>query len=254
MSLVSIIIAHHDIKNKAYLEMCLESVSRQDVDDKEVIVVDSSEVKKDYPDWVKPIYVPHTTNSAVAYNLAEKATDQSSKYLLMLNDDVVMTKGALAELIDSMKDNPVIMNAFSNCDTEIYYWADMKLHKDNDDWLQLPRQFDLEFVKGYEEDMFSLRRTQRIIMPVPFVCFYATIMQHKLWQDLGGLDEQFASGPDDRDFCERAALQKTISVINFGTTIWHFGGRTIAIKDPNEVAKNREVNADKYLKKWGRPQ
>ena len=180
----------------------------------------------------------------MAANIGVKAVDQSAKYLLFANDDVIFAKGSVKELMIAMGDNTLIMNAFSNTDTEMYYWAEMPV----------PRFYDLEDIKGKEQVLMGYPIERRVVFPVPFVCFYATMMPLKLWNELGGLDENFTSGPDDRDFCMRAAQKGVPSMINLAPTIWHAGGKTIATKNQDEVAANRVKNAKYFEEKWKTPQ
>jgi len=252
--LTAVVIMHHSPANKGYLDLCLKSLERQYVP-MQVIVVNSSERELNYPKWVNVIDVPHTTNSAVAGNLGFKHAHPDAEYFLFLNDDTCLTAGSVQALKEVVVDSNVIVNPFSNCDVDFFYaYADMTLRKEGGQTLKLPRFFDLDYVKGFEEELMQSRKANRVIIPVPFVCFYATMMRAEVWRTLGGLDEQFESGPDDRDFCMRAKQIGVQSVVDLSTTIWHFGGKTIATKDAQAVAKNRIVNAKKFESKWGQPQ
>lgn len=252
--LTAIVVMFHEPANKGYLDLCLKSLERQYIP-MQVIVVNSSEMKLDYPDWVNVIDVPHTTNSAVAGNLGFKHAYSDAEYFLFLNDDTCLTAGSVQALKEVVVDSNVIVNPFSNCDVDFFYaYADMVLRKEGGQTLRLPRFFDLDYVKGFEEELMQSRASYRVIIPVPFVCFYATMMRAHVWRTLGGLDEQFESGPDDRDFCMRAKQIGVQSVVDLSTTIWHFGGKTIATKNARAVAKNRIVNAKKFEDKWQIPQ
>lgn len=253
MPKVSVVLLYHEPKNEAYIDLALESIRRQDID-KEVIVVDSSETSKNYPEWVTAITVSHTTGSAVAANMGVNQTNPESKYIMFCNDDIVMGRDALAELVHTMDniDVPVIMNPYSNTDVGMYYYSPIMLnHK------TFPRQFPIESTTMLEREamMECAPFGRQVLLPVPFVCFYATIMHRKTWMDLGGLDEFYESGPDDRDFCIRAFQKYGIpSLINLRPNIWHFGGQTIATKDPEAVAANRVKNAQYFEQKFGVPQ
>lgn len=241
---VSFLCLHHEKLNRAYVDLALKSIENLDYQDKEVILVDSSETDVPFPDWVKVLKVPHTTGSAVAANEGVKLCDPQAKYLMFCNDDVIFTKDSIKEMVNSLGDNNAIMNAFCNTDTEMYYWAD----------LPFPRFYDLDMIKGHEEELMNTPLQRRVIFQVPFVCFYATLMKIDIWKRLGGLDEKFTSGPDDRDFCMRAAKIGIPSIINLGATIWHAGGKTIATKDPVAVQENRVKNAKYFEEKWNQPQ
>ena len=254
MPKVSVVFLYHEPKNEEYINLALTSLYRQDMGaDLETIVVDSSDSSKTYESWVTPIYVPHSTGSAVAANLGVKATSPESKYVLFCNDDVVFGRDSVRELVRTMDliDNEVVMNAYSNTDCGMYYHSPVVINNK-----EFPRQFKITDVTTEDKEamMESAPFGRPILLPVPFVCFYATIMQRKTWMDLGGLDEFYESGPDDRDFCLRAAQKGIPSLINLRPNIWHFGGQTIATKDQKAVAENRVKNAQYFEKKFGIPQ
>ena len=252
MPKVSVVMLHHEPKNDAYVHLALESIRRQDMD-MEVIVVDSTDNATPYPTFVTPIYVSHSMGSAVAANLGVKASSEESKYIFFCNDDVVLGHDALRQLVYSMDTLavPAIMNSYSNTDCGIYYHCPIFInHK------EFPRQFKIEDTTKEEQEamMSSAPYGRPVLLAVPFVCFYATLMHRKTWTSLGGLDEFYESGPDDRDFCLRAAQKGIPSLINLRPNIWHFGGQTIATKDPEAVAANRIKNAEYFEKKFGQKQ
>lgn len=249
MPKVSIVMLYHEPKNEAYVDLAVESIRRQDVE-KQLIVVDTSESNKKFPDWVQVIQGTHDTNSAIAANVGVKQTDADAKYLFFCNDDVVLGKDSLLELVNTMEavEIPCIMNGFSNTDVGMYYHCPIVI---NDKLF--PRQFPITSttVEDQEFMMNEPPSGRPILVNAPFVCFYGTMMHRKTWIDLGGLDEFYASGPDDRDFCMRAAQKGIPSFINLRPVIWHFGGQTIATKDPEAVAANRIKNAEYFEKKFG---
>lgn len=253
MPKTAIVMLHHEPRNEHYLHLALESIRRQDVE-KEVIVVDSSDTPKNYPSWVKPLYVDHSTNSAVAANLGVKeCTD--SKYLMFCNDDVVFGANSIHEQVMVMEmfdEKGVILNAWSNCDVGFHHHSHVIISGK-----YYPRQFPIEDITDADKEfmMNESPKGRHLLIPVPWLCFYATMMPLALWRKMGGLDEKFASGPDDRDFCMRAAKEYKVGcVLNMRPTIWHFSGQTIAKKNQEAANANRLVNSKYFQEKWGIPQ
>lgn len=251
MPKVSVVMLHHETKNDSYLRLALESIRRQYPS--ETIVVDSTGNPTQYPEWVTPIFVPHTTGSALAANLGVKASNPTHEYVFFCNDDVVLGHNSLAELVLGLEsiDKPAIMNAYSNTDCGFYYHSPIILNGK-----EFPRQFKIEDTTEADrfEMMNSMVMGRPVFIHVQYVCFYATMMHRSTWIDLGGLDEFYESGPDDRDFCIRAGQKGIPSLINLRPNIWHFGGQTIATKDPEAVAANRIKNARYFEQKFGHPQ
>jgi len=252
MSKLTLVFAHHHNSITPYFNLCLQSLERQDIN-KEVIVVDSREVKTPFSDWVKVIPVDHSTIAPVAYNMGFKQAANDSTHFMVCNDDIVFGKDSLAEMMDSIKGYNLIMNAFSNCDLGYYYFADIVL-TNKDRKLAMQQQMNLKDVIGFEEELMSYPLGRRIIMPTVFNCFYATLIPRAVYETLGGLEERYVSGPDDRDFCMSAQKIGVKSVINLAPTIWHFSGKTMEVKDPEVVKVNRANNARIFEEKWNIPQ
>lgn len=247
---LTLVFAHHRNELTPLFNLCLQSLERQDVN-KEVIVMDSRPVKTPFPDWVKVIPIDHSVIAPVAFNQGFKQASNDSTHFMVCNDDLVFGKDSLAELMSSIKGFHLIMNAFSNCDIGYYYFCNLILKNKLGQELKMLQQMDLKDVVGFEEDLMNFPLGRRIIVPTPYVCFYATIMPRAVWEAVGGLEERYVSGPDDRDFCLSAQKIGVKSVINLAPTIWHFSGKTMAIKDPEVVKKNRADNNEIFKSKWG---
>ena len=247
---VTLLFAHHRNEITPLFNLCLQSLERQDVN-KEVIVMDSRPVKTPMPSWVKHVEIDHSTIAPVAYNNGFKMAASDSTHFLICNDDLVFGKDSIAELLDAIKGYHLIMNAFSNCDIGYYYFTNVHLKNKLGQEVKMNNQMDLKDVIGFEEELMNYPIQKRIIIPTPYVCFYATIMPRAIWETLGGLEERYVSGPDDRDFCLSAQKIGVKSVTNLAPTTWHFSGKTMAVKDPEVVKKNRAANNEIFKSKWG---
>ena len=250
MSKVTIVFAHHRNELTPLFNLCLRSLENQDVD-KEVIVMDSRPTKTPFPDWVKHVEIDHSVIAPRAFNQGFKMAAPDSTHFLVCNDDLVFAKDALKELMDSIQGYHIIMNAFSNCDIGYYYFADIYLKNKEGREVKMRNQMEFKECLGFEDELMNYPLQKRIILPVQYVCFYATLIPRAIWEALGGLEERYVSGPDDRDFCLSAQKIGVKSMINLAPTIWHFSGRTMALKDPETVAKNRAHNNEIFKSKWG---
>lgn len=255
MHKVTAVLATHWNSHKPYLDLCLESLKRNKMDsnlDLEVIVVSSREEEVGAPPWVVGKYIPvsHDTIAPVAFNLGFKNARQDSDWFLMLNDDTCIPEGVISRLVDSTKGQKMILNSFCNTDVGWLYKKDITFQTPEGKTMQMPRFTTIDKVKGFEEEMLTYPSDPKdIMLRTPFNCFHATLIPAKLWKLLNGLDEAYVSGPDDRDFCLRAAQVGVESWLNISAHIFHFGGTSVA-KNP-KMEENRKRNAEHFKTKWG---
>ena len=259
MAKISIIILHHSPVITPYLDLYLKSIAAQETKHEiEVVVMDSRKEHRPLPDYklnLKHVCISNDVIAPVACNLAVKEhASKDSKYILICNDDLCLSRYAIEEMINFAEAHgrAVIQNAFSNCDFNIYYSApDFCLEKENGSQLYMRSQMNIKNIDNWHDELINYPLQRRIILPFQYVCFYATVMPKALFETLGGLHEEYISGPDDRDFCLQAAKIGVPSVVNLAATIWHFSGRTMATKDPETVKKNRERNNEIFKSRHG---
>lgn len=244
--LVSVVIGTYLKENDRYLQDCLLSIRRQDCSyaEIEVIVVSSGEWKPEIPPWAKGIHSKERLHYPEAINLGVSVSDQNSKYILILNDDVILSQHAIPGLISAAADYKVILNSFSNCDNFWYYNAVIKLGDKNLD----KRFYRYDEINGHQRDIMDYPAGPNILLHVNYVCFYATLIPRAVWDEVGTLDENFKTGHDDEDYCKRAYARGIASLVYLGSFIFHYGGVSAesAITDSDRV-KNKAY----FDKKWG---
>ncbi len=110
---VSVIVVNY--KSYEPLRLCLRSVLESDYPDYEVIVVDSltqdieSKIKKDFNDpRIKVIHFDTNIGASASHNIGALASDPRSKYLIFMDNDVIVTPSAISHLVKSMEENPHI--------------------------------------------------------------------------------------------------------------------------------------------------
>lgn len=245
---ISIIVATYLKENQRYLDLCLESISRQTYRDFEVILVSSGEHIPTHPDWVKAHHSPERLHYPEAINFGQKFTDQSSKYLMLMGDDAFMTETALEDMVRTMGDSQFIANPVSNCDNSSFY--NLILGYEKDGFQQMKQRFyRYDDLKDVFEPMMKSRSVYAPgIIQRPFVCFYATIIPRSVWNKVGELDPNFKTGQDDADYCKRAINMGIPSGVILNAIIWHFGGVTADVALNNEI---RSKNIEYYRQKWG---
>lgn len=250
MSKVSIICATYLKENERYLKLAIDSIVNQSYTNYELIVVSSGEHTPEVPHWVKHLHHNDRHHYPEAINSGVKLADPNSKYYLIINDDVIITKNAIKNMVDVAQDNDIIINPISNCDNHAKYNLIFGYHK-NGNFTPLPNRFyRFDDTKNDHDYMMN---AESIYPPgfisQDFVAFYATLFPKKTWDKLGGLDPEFKTGADDVDCSYRARDLKIPCGFALNSLIWHFGGTTADLALTPEI---RRQNIEYFAKKWGR--
>lgn len=250
-SKVTIVCATYLKESDKYLRVAIESVKNLDYDNYELILVSSGEhVPQDIPKWIKHIHHRDRHHYPEAINSGIKEADPESKYYLLINDDVIMTRNSLTNLVNKAMDNDIILNPISNCDNFFKYNLIMGFSEKNH-FMQMNQRFyrfnDLD--GKFEKLMNSESIYPWGIISQEFICFYATLIPKKVWDRVGGLDPQFKTGQDDVDFSLRCKEKNIACAVALDSLIWHYGGATADLALTPEI---RRTNIEYFAKKWGR--
>lgn len=250
---VSLIVVTYLEKNQRYLDLCLRSIENLDYpkDSFETIVVSSGAYVPKIPDCAKQVHNINDMHYPEAINFGAENTSLDSKHLLLLNDDTLLTKDSLKNLVHQVGDAECIVGPTSNCDNHFKYHLALGYRKpDSNNLIQLDKRFYRydDWAPIADELMNAESIYPSGFISQEFVCFYATLIPRKVWDKIGPLDRNFKTGQDDLDYCLRAKENKIPVVIALHALIWHFGGTTA-----DEVLTNsiRNENIEYYKKKWG---
>jgi len=238
-------------ENDRYLRVAIESVKNQNYDNYEMILVSSgSHIPQDIPKWIKHIHHEKQHHYPEAINSGVAQASPDSKYYLIINDDVILTKDSLVNLIHIAGDNEIILNPISNCDNYFKYNLVMGYEKNSDFVPMTKRFYRYDDLNGsFNELMNSKSIYPYGLIAQDFVCFYATLFPKKVWDKLGGLDGEFKTGQDDVDASMRAKQLGIPCGIAINSLIWHYGGATADIALTTDI---RRQNIEYFSKKWGR--
>jgi GT2 family glycosyltransferase len=248
---ISLIITSYGEKNQRYLDLCLKSVENLNYPKEllDVVVVSSGDyIPKTAAYKIEHNYTRMHFPAAVNYGVAR--TDPTSKYLLILNDDTILTKNCLLSL-SCLGDAQAIVGATSPCDNNVHYNLTFGYQKDGrfkssgerfhryDDWAP-----DINEVMNAE----SLYNPGSV--KTDFLCFYAVLIPRKVWETIGVMDENYKTGQDDIDYSLRAKDLKIYTFVFLNCLIWHFGG---IASEEHLTTDIRKENRDYFQKKWGFP-
>lgn len=245
-----------------HLKLCVESIVACTEHPHRIIIVNSGpdENTAELPDDVTVVHAPTRLNFAQAVNLG--ITVSSAPYICLLNDDVIVSKGWLKPLVDSIEGDIGLCNPLSNCDKGWSHDYDLAI-----DGIPLLPGGDTLYegtvqVKGVDEPGFE---PEQLYTP-PFsyggvhrrdwIAFYCTLISREVINRVGILDEEFSNGGEDVDYCRRAAKMGFACAINEGSFVFHFGGTSHTRQDvetPGASKKEERANAVRLRLKYDRP-
>ena len=237
---VSIILVTYN--NWKYTRECIQSVIEHSGYDYEIILVDNLStdntllsVEKEFP-FVRIISNGSNIGFPAAVNKA--LMNALGEYILLLNNDTVVTEGWLDRLIKAIESDEKIgiVGPVSN---EV-----SGVQKDKNAVYKNMAEMNL-----YAEEVGNQNIGE--VVPFPRVAFLCTLIKKDLIDKIGGLDERFTPGNyEDDDFCLRAQLSGFKTVIAKDVFIHHYGSVSFKKDGDKKYAERLQVNRKKFVDKW----
>jgi GT2 family glycosyltransferase/tetratricopeptide (TPR) repeat protein/2-polyprenyl-3-methyl-5-hydroxy-6-metoxy-1,4-benzoquinol methylase len=199
-----------------YTKLCLASIRSRTDEPYEVIVVDngSTDGTVEYLnalDGVRLIVNPENRGFPAAVN--QGIREARGEYVLLLNNDCVVTTGWLSRMLDALNSSPDVGLAgpYSNCVSgEQQIPVDYRL---------------LEEIDGFAWDWGQRHVGQRI--ETDRLVAFCLLVKRSVIERVGLLDERFGLGNfEDDDFCRRALAAGFKAAIAEDAFVHHFGSVT----------------------------
>lgn len=250
---VTVVVATWLPENKHYLDLCIQSVNNSDYpkDLMEIILVGKPGYLPEYQGvrTISPTKNKFYCSEGMNFGAAQASPD--AQYLLLLNDDVVLTKECLSRLVNTSKaggDNLVtapICNTDNNLQFTLFFG-----YEKNGKWEPLPEHW-IRY-EDIENDIPAMINAKSMyncgMIWTDHLCMSSPLIPMKIWKRLGGFDEEFHGGADDIDFCIRASQLGYKLGIALDSLAFHFGSVTINKTVDTETWL---YNTDLFVKKHG---
>ena len=246
--LVSILILTHNAL--PFTRRCIDSVQRHTTVPHEIIFVDNGSTDGTVE------YLRDLTQRRDNYRLIENADNVGfargnnqaiaaarGAYVLLLNNDVIVTEGWLDRLIDAAESDPSIgiVGPTTNSTSGPQALTDVG--------------YDIRSLDGLQE--FAARRAHgQAGARTAFwrAVGFCMLVRREVIDAIGGLDSRFGRGNfEDDDFCVRAAIAGFRTVIARDVFVHHFGGSTFKANRMDHQ-QSLFTNWEIFRTKWGIPE
>jgi len=212
---VSIIIVNYN--GKVYLDKCLDSIKKTTLNSNpEVLVIDNNSadgsvdlVKEKYPE-VKIIELKENVGFAAANNLAAK--DSKGDLYVFLNNDTIVTKTWLSELVKSVTEN----------DREVAIAQSLLLLGQNGE-IDSSGDFIDKFGRPYSSKLRNAPNGREILSARAA----SMIIRKEVFWKLGGFEEDFFASFEDVHLGWNAWIAGYKVVLASNSIVYHFAGQTV---------------------------
>ncbi|HHV61678.1 MAG TPA: glycosyltransferase [Firmicutes bacterium] len=239
--LVSIIILCHNQLD--YTAQCVESIFKHTPEEIELIFVDNASTDRT-PEYLSSLSATHNNvhvitnkkNLGFAAAVNQGIRRAAGDYVLLLNNDVLVTEGWLARMLAcaNRDDRIGLVGPVSNYVAGIQRVVDPGYSVANLD------EYAAEHFRKYAG---SVQRTARVIG-------FCMLIKRAVIDKIGGFDVTFGIGNfEDDDFCLRAGVAGFYVFIAQDVFIHHYGSATF--RGANlDYTKLMQQNAWRFEKKW----
>ena len=241
-NLVSIIILSYNCLK--YTQGCVASIQKYARALHEIIFVDNGSNDGSVK-WLKKIVknnhdyklIDNKNNKGFSASCNQGMLASSGEYILLLNNDVIVTDGWLLGMLECINSSPDIgvVGPMTN----------------NISGLQrvLSADYgDIGNLEGYASAFREKNRYRRI--PTRRIVGFCMLFRRELVEKIGLLDETFGSGNyEDDDFCLRASLEGYRNLIAGDVFVHHYGSRSF-IGNRIDYNSSMLANRKKFNEKW----
>ena len=241
---VSIIIITYN--NWKFTEECLDSIFRyNDYPNTEIIIVDNASFDEtreklkeiNHPD-VKVLLQDDNKGFAGGNNVGLEAS--SGEYIILLNNDTIVTPGFIHQLAEPLKNNKEIglvgpvSNSVGN-EQIVDFFIESSAGGPDYNWLN-------DFYGFYKD---HIRYTDRL-------GFFCTAMRRDVYEKVGSLDTDFGLGMfEDDDYCKRVVNKGYKIAIIEDCFVYHYGSASFKKLEDEKFKANWERNKGYFEEKWG---
>lgn len=246
MPFVSIIVTSFLEQSRPYLDLCIESIKNIDYpkDRLEVIIVSPKNYEPLYDGCltVHPTKDPYHNSHAL--NFGALCSKAESEYYFMVNDDTIVTKNSLKNLVlssQSFGDFGITMPIGN--DQQFKYYLPVPYINNG--------PYRIDQLKGHEQTLMNAESYyNQGLLFFETLCLYAVLIPKNVFMHVGLFDEA-RSGQDDIDFTKRICSLGFYNVVAMSSLVYHAGGVTSDITLGPLDSEARKQSLKSFDEKWG---
>lgn len=239
--MITCIVTHHTNSCDYLLRRCIRSLEA-DPCEKEILVISDSKEPPQGLGTAKLFHSPdcsmwepdHKANFGVA-----NASPNTLGYF-MVNDDLVLLKGSLGNLVQEATHHEMILNPISNCE-------DINIINPQECGFKTevtPPTEDPDDELGHLLDIVDGRP---FIFPTHRLYTYATVIPKAIWDKVGPFDPKFgALGCIDEDYSLRASIAGVRLGILTNAFVLHYQHRSVMQESDRDPGAGLKVFVGKY--------
>jgi len=228
-----------------YTKKCMESIQEHTPEPHEIIVVDngSTDGTREYliklaQDRSEIQLILNDRNRGFAAGNNQALEKAKGDYILLLNNDVVVTQGWLGTMIEHLNNTPDagMVGPMSNS------VSGPQLVKD------VPYGDSLDDMQAFAQD-FTFENRGKTIEHMRLVGF-CLLIRKEVIDVIGCLDENYLSGNfEDDDLCLRSSIAGYKNIIASYVFVHHFGSMTFK-ENAIDYSVTMKANRSYFLGKW----
>ena len=226
-----------------YTRQCIESVIRcTNLANAEIIVVNnaSTDGTREYLEELRSKHandihvIPNSQNLGFSKGMNIGLKHSNSEYIILLNNDTVVSSNWDCELISVLRDTP-----------SVFAVTPVTNNSGNES--------KMDILHNHPDDFFAKYRSTQTILPVSFSCnslglFCGAFRRNELC-DVGGLDEAYLNGWEDDDLYEKLTrLGKKVHIAT-RSVVYHFGNVTVGKGSYSAPSNSNKIH---FEKKWNK--
>ena len=227
-----------------YTRECIESIKNHTAEQHEIVFVDNGSTDGTAK-WLKNLVknnshyklIENKKNLGFSKGCNQGIKASTGEYILLLNNDVVVTENWLSGMLDCLNSAP-----------DIGIVGPMTNNISGPQKLPEVNYSSIDDLAEYARKFRKKNRNRRI--PCRRVVGFCMLFRRQLIDKIGPLDEKFGSGNfEDDDFCLRASLTGYRNMIAGDVFIHHYGSKTF-IGNKIDYASSLNGNKKIFIEKW----
>jgi GT2 family glycosyltransferase/intein/homing endonuclease len=240
-------------KNLRGLKLCLDSIKACTDFPYNIIVVNNGTSKEmhEYLNQRADIQYTKRPRMNFAQGMNAGITSGSAKYVLLMNDDVVVSKGWLSRMVEACTDGVGAVGPLSNCDKGWRHNYDINVGGVD----LLPGTNTFEQIEPIIPQIYEYQSPHRDILEREWVAFYATLIPRSVITRVGLLNEDYTNSGEDVDLCRRIKKCGYRIVDTHRAFVWHMGAVSRKLLEKEDIGSYQ--TADKKTNQllghlWGK--